>query len=362
MIAAYGQAVLPFDASGEIAPLGDMEAAIVWAESLTVPAARIFLASNAKLIVTRVGNPVCHGANLLRVAKLNGRETGWISGLTVSGSGHALASKHGGLEILDGDAQVSAYETGSYGQKAIFEFRERQRTAVCLWPDRSYSRQEFMLQKSGLEESASNICIQDVIVNRDSRGRIWFESGKLDEEVIKKRALDREYALGRLREMVRSYDQLSSRIGSISFLDIRADELNQLGRIFFADLLLFHSCYADIMYSSAKSLSGLISPNLALEISATNVISRWLYDLDKFQSSSKQGTPAEWWRTLPPLSVFEAVRSTRELLVKASLSRAFNEEEKDNLDVLATLSVVKEMKMILAKNLFAGVAKLEGCG
>lgn len=351
-----GRAVLPLAAAGKVAPLGDNDASIVWADSLTVPVARAFLASSAKLLVTRTGNPVCHGANLLRVAKTYGREVGWITGLQVEGTGNAVVTHQGQFAASDGQLLVLA--TSSSAIRAIFEFSSGTRTAVCLWPDRSYSWSEFWMQEPGLALSASDLCNRSVAVSRDARGRIWFESGQLDEEMIKERALDREYSLKCLRDMVEHYDKIASSIRAIPLSVLHREALQGLSKEFFRRLLLFHSCYAEVMTAAARTLGSAIPPSNALDIAAANPISRWLYELDDFRDSSKQGTPLRWWGLLPPNSAARAIEITTELLITASHEGQIALFNAASTEWLATTSVIKELKMVLAKNLFAGLSAI----
>ncbi len=348
--------MLPLAAAGRVSPLEDGDAAIVWADALTVPVARAFLATGAKVLITRTGNAVCHGANLLRVARIQGREVGWISGLTITGTGVGVVTAQGSLSVSDGDVLVIA--RGYEPSRAIFEFRTSRRTAVCLWPHRFYSEPEFTMHQAGLELSAFDLCDQVIPVTRDSRGRIWFESGELDEGMVRARALDEAYSLGSLREMSAAYDQLILDISSTQSSELHSDLLQDLANRFFRRLLLFHSCYADVLDTAASSLESVIPPERALEIASTNLVSHWLYELADFADSSKQGTQPTWWGVLPPMSVAQAVEDTIMRLLSSAQGGQTTSGIATRIEWLATMAVVKEIKMVLAKNLFAGLAVL----
>lgn len=355
MLAARGRPVIPIAGIGSVGPVGTPGVVIAWADSLTVPIAREFLASSARILVTKTGSPVCHGANLLRVANLRHRVVGWVSGLVVEGSGEAAVSLDGAMTILTGNVNV---RTGSDNtERAIFEFTNGARAAVCLWPDRQYTATEFLLQGRGLSLSAGDLCGQFVGVTRDVTGRLWFESETLDDALLRGFALDPSRALPKLREMATTYDHITSRVRQTPLEAVSGDLLERLGTAFFRQLLLFHTSYGEVIEDAAQALAPELDPGVAVRIAATNSLVRWLYASPRFQDSAKHGTQSEWWGHLPDISVRQATTETINSIRDAADDQGVLDGAA--LEELALMSVVKEMKMILSKNLFAAVAALE---
>ncbi|MHD0307229.1 hypothetical protein [Rhodococcus erythropolis] len=259
------------------------------------------------------------------------------------------------MTILDGDAQVRSFNQEI--NRAIFEFNGIERVAVCLWPHRFYTSSQIHLQRRGLAKSASALCDQKVVVNADRRGRLWFESGDLDEVMIRGRALDREYSLHQLSRMMASYEGLAIEIlhTPVNLLDNVT--LERLATTFFEHLLLFHHCYYDVVISAANALSTEIDPSVTLQLASTNAVLIWLFESPRFMDSSKQGTPGEWWGTLPNQSVASACEQTAQTILSGMPE--LNSEGMLNVMWIAQTMVLKEMKMIIAKNLFAGLSAIE---
>ncbi len=306
---------------------------------LTVAEVRRALAAGAAAIITEKGDFASHAANLLRSARARGAPIIWIRGIVVAKATHVVIRADGTCEFDPlAEVRVSATRIAAPG---IFRFGRARDAwdAVCLWPDRRYAEDEFLLAKPGLEYGASELAGASIEANL-WRGRVWFDAPALANDELLDFALDEERSVPYLERMVDDYSRVIRRLQL-------GDNSIEIPFLFFSTLLPFHKSYGRVIRQILEA--GTPLARVAEDVVLTNGVVEWLDGRGEFSGSTKiAGDPL--WKGLFPPDTISAYVSDAEQRVMHAVSLL----PSDLAHWAALVAVVKEFKMVIAKNLYAG--------
>lgn len=341
--------MFPFEGTG-LATVQAGSGCILFAEDLTVELVRTAIENRALGVITQNGSSACHGANLIRCARNEGVDVGWIRSVAVHKHGE-ITIRSDGTILGSSDQLSSAFES----DRCLYKFAESASdrwSHVCLWPSRVYSLRELHLQLPGLASCAEKLCGNSIVTTSDRQGRIWYSYPALDIDGIATRAFDVKFVLNYSLEMMECYERLRRSVALWRNTLPDEDELQDAANQFFSFLLLFHRRYESIMLTYSRRISDASFLGV-FELACTNRVSRWLWRLPEFVSSSKSLYERSWIGLVPDFSVESAVLEVNDSILRSLSKSDFVALTCDDRAILSRIAVLKEFKMILAKNLFS---------
>lgn len=350
---------MPFRYEGLIHHYGDDPApnCTVFARALSVEVVRYALDVDAVGIVTAAGSFACHAANLLRTERNRGGNIGWIRGIECSRDMSITVNYDGSISSIGGEGAVLRRSTD--GRAQLFQFRYADSRAwdrVCLWPDRRYSDFVAGMHLVGLRRSASRLAGEDVRVSADRCGRLWFDRPGLSREGIGLLMLNEARAADCVEQMARAYRDILPAVGCWSVKNLPNETtFFSICDEFFSVLLPFHDEYDRVLLHHANR----VHPNGGRRIvaaAANHRVTSWLFGLDEFNSSTKSLHDKRWIGLVPPFAPPGVISERLAELEAAGCAPGIP------LEIVVGISVLKEYKMILAKNLFATAGALSGGG
>jgi len=209
---------------------------------------------------------------------------------------------------------------------------------VCLWPERRYAEDEFLLARSGLEYGASELAGTSVMASL-WRSRVWFDAPALTNDELLDFALDKERSIPYLERMVDEYSRLIHRLRS-------GDESMDIPFVFFSTLLPFHKAYGRVIRQILEASTP--QARAAEDAVLTNGVVQWLDGRGEFSGSTKIAGDPLWNGLFPSDTISAYVRDAEERVV-----RAVNSMPVDVVHWAALIAVVKEFKMVISKNIYA---------
>lgn len=347
-----GSPILAAAREGWVGEFGSSDGSdIIVATELTVPVAREAIRSSS-LVVTCGGNFACHGANLLRAARATGSPVGWVSGISLYAGQAATVSMDG----LVSARRVAACSTPA--PKDLYEYSRGsiEWAGICLWPDRRYGDLEVRLQLPGLGDCMSALTGAPV-VPYSRNGRIFYPPPALSNQDILDLMLSSDrYRLGWYERMRTDYDQLLSMLRARpNARNVPADEM---ARLFFRSLLPTHRTYGQLLRAEAHDASpDPRRQDLLLNAALRGPVVRWLHSEARFVDSAKRLDAYEWGDIVPSYSASELIA---EALSELRASARVDHWASPALHRLATLATLKELKMLISKNVFARFGRESG--
>lgn len=340
---AKGEPILPVAATGVVRDVDTAETGcVLYGSVLSVELVRRALAVGAAAVLTRGGNFACHGANLLRAARASGNSIGWVRGVA--------ADLGATIEVLASGECVGAgvRVARDAPQPALYEFAKDSNSwsKICIWSDRRYSEEEFLLQKFGLEDCMGELVNRPIVVTHGLDERIWFSAPSLNNKQLQDYAEDVTLRRAYLTRMISDYEDLLAEVRQSPH---HQRDVQRLATAFFGSLLPFHRSYGAAIKAEAELL-GEARVDAAMGIALRGPIVDWLMRQPAFLTSAKQLEDAKWCGLVPDCTVKAAIEEAAHQIA-CELDDPLADPEQ--VRWLASIVTVKEFKMILAKNLFA---------
>jgi hypothetical protein len=164
--------------------------------------------------------------------------------------------------------------------------------------------------------------------------------------------------------MASDYEAITLRLREIVNFATDVQVLREVSTLFFSTLLPFHHSYGAAIGMYIRQLSnGELMEDELIDAAFTNKIVTWLYEDKSFVSATKDSLDDSWAFHLPPFSLAGAIDELYENLCltyhQIETTSNFFENDIVLLRCIALLSCIKEMKMILSKNLFSIFGSIE---
>lgn len=352
ILAVQGRPILAAASEGWVGESGSGDVSdIIVAAELTVPVAREAIRTSS-LVVTCGGNFACHGANLLRAARATGSPVGWVAGISLPAGQAATVSMDGWVSA----PRVSACSRPVPEDLYEYSVGSREWVGLCLWPDRRYGDLELHLQLAGLGDCMSALA-EAPVVPYSREGRIFYSRPALsNQDILRLMLSSAQYRSTWYERMRADYDQLLAMLRARP--NPRPDQTEEMARLFFRSLLPTHRTYGQLLQTEAHDASS--DPQrgeLLLDAALRGPIVRWLHSETRFVDSVKRLNSSEWGDICPADSATELIAETlSELQASGHADRWANPA----VERLATLATLKELKMVISKNLFARFGRESG--
>lgn len=312
-------------------------------ETLTVETARAVIAAASVGVISQKGNFACHAANLLRAERSKGRQLAWLTGLKIAEAAWAEILSDGICVFPDEALVQITSNPQSATDLYAFEPGHSSWSEVCIWPERVYGEEEHGLMRIGLEACATELAVSPVTVTLSGH-RLWFSAPALDSTAILAFASTRSTSIPYLERMERDYDWIWHDLGSTMFSPDTPDR-------FFGTLIPFHRTYGTVLQGIASELT---DDGSLLDTVLTNDVVQWLESRPEFSTSRKIQGDQSWNGLIPPYPPGVYVNRLESRL-RASTTAELSDE---TIHWLALIAVIKEFKMIIAKNLYAKLPAL----